>query len=171
MLQAVAHDGPRVTLAAFGGVAALVLLLASRRRGAVLILGVLALGVLWMAGAAAGAGVRVNFLNFIALPITFGIGVDYGVNLYLRYRHEQRVDTAVSATGGAVSLCSLTTIIGYAALLAADNHALRSFGALAILGELACLSAALLVLPAVLLLLERRRAVPARPLEHCEARR
>ncbi len=64
------------------------------------------------------------------------------------------------ATGGAVALCSLTTIIGYGALLIADNQALRSFGEMAILGELACLSAALIGLPAYLVLRERRIVRP-----------
>ena len=59
------------------------------------------------------------------------------------------------ATGGAVALCSLTTIIGYAALLVADNQALRSFGEMAILGEVACLSAAVVGMPAFLVWLER----------------
>ena len=101
---------------------------------------------------------RTNFLNFIALPITFGIGVDYGVNIYLRYRLEGRgrVGRAVRATGGAVALCSLTTIIGYGALLVADNRGLRSFGAMAILGEVACLAATLVFMPALLALRERR---------------
>jgi uncharacterized membrane protein YdfJ with MMPL/SSD domain len=158
MLNAIAHDGPRVTAAAFLGVVLLVVLLLRERRAVLLVLGVLCLGVLWMVGAAAGWYVRLNFLNFIALPITFGIGVDYAVNLQLRYRLEGRgrVAETVSATGGAVALCSLTTIIGYAALLVADNYALRSFGMMAILGEFACLTAALLLLPAVLVVLERR---------------
>ena len=125
-----------------------------------------------MLGAAAWVGVRTNFLNFIALPITFGIGVDYGINIYLRYRLEGRgrVGRAVRATGGAVALCSLTTIIGYAALLVADNQALRSFGEMAILGEVACLSAAVVGMPAFLVLAraahraprEHHRAAPAR---------
>ncbi|HEX7625255.1 MAG TPA: RND transporter, partial [Anaeromyxobacteraceae bacterium] len=54
-------------------------------------------------------------------------------------------------TGGAVALCSLTTIIGYASLLVADNQALRGFGLLASLGEVACFTAALFALPAWLL--------------------
>ncbi|HEY3352295.1 MAG TPA: MMPL family transporter [Polyangia bacterium] len=159
MLRAIVHDGPLVTLAAFIGVASLVLLLTYRRGGWWLILGVLLTGVLWMVGGAAITGVRINFLNFIALPITFGIGVDYGVNLALRYREEGpgRVFITVAATGGAVTLASMTTIIGYAALLVADNHALRSFGAFAILGEFACLTAAIVILPAVLIFLERHR--------------
>ena len=121
-------------------------------------LGTLAIGVLWMVGAAGWGGVRVTFLNFIALPITFGIGVDYGINIYLRYQLEGRgrVGRAVRATGGAVALCSLTTMIGYGALLVADNQALRSFGKMAILGELACLAAAVAVMPAFLVWLERR---------------
>ena len=32
------------------------------------------------------ADVKINFLNFAALPITFGIGVDYAVNVVQRYR-------------------------------------------------------------------------------------
>jgi predicted RND superfamily exporter protein len=148
MIRSIEHDAPIATAAALAGVALLTLLLAGR--AAPLVLGALLCGVSWMAGAAAAFGVRTNFLNFIALPITFGIGVDYGVNMVLRFRK----DGTFASTGPAVALCSLTTIIGYGALLAADNQALRSFGTLAILGEIACLSAALLALPAYLM---RRR--------------
>jgi predicted RND superfamily exporter protein len=64
----------------------------------------------------------------------------------------------VRSTGGAVALCSLTTIIGYSSLLLAKNRALSLFGLLAVMGEVACLSAALVVLPAALLLVNRRRS-------------
>jgi uncharacterized protein len=158
MIRSIRHDGPIVTAASFGGVVLLTLIFCAGRRAMTLVLLTLVAGVLWMVGATAAVHVRINFLNFIALPITFGIGVDYGVNLFLRYHQEGRgrVAAAVAATGAAVALCSLTTIIGYAALLVADNNALRSFGALAILGEVACLAAALLLLPSLLQLRERR---------------
>jgi predicted RND superfamily exporter protein len=131
--------------------------LTRRRIGAAVVLATLVAGVLWMLGAAAWMGVRTNFLNFIAVPITFGIGVDYGINIYIRYLAEGlgRVGRAVRATGGAVALCSCTTVIGYAALLVADNQALRSFGEMAILGEVACLSAAVVGMPAFLVWRER----------------
>jgi predicted RND superfamily exporter protein len=159
MIRSIVHDAPLATGASILGVALLVVALARGRRGAALVIGTLVAGVLWMLGAAAWIGVRTNFLNFIALPITFGIGVDYGINIYLRYRLEGRgrVGRAVRATGGAVALCSLTTIIGYAALLVADNQALRSFGEMAILGEIACLSAAVVGMPAYLVWNERQR--------------
>ena len=158
MIRSIVHDAPLATGASLLAVALLVIALARSRAGAGLVIGTLVSGVLWMLGTAAWAGVRTNFLNFIALPITFGIGVDYGINIYLRYRLEGRgrVGRAVRATGGAVALCSLTTIIGYAALLVADNQALRSFGEMAILGEVACLSAAIVGMPAFLVWRERR---------------
>ena len=157
MIDAVTHDGPKVTAVSFFGVLGLLLLLA-QRRGAWLVVGSLCVGVLWMVGATAAAGVRINFLNFIALPITFGIAVDYGANIYLRYRLEGPggLERSVTATGGAVALCSLTTIIGYGALLVADTQGLRTFGAAAILGEFACITTALVLLPAAIELLERR---------------
>jgi predicted RND superfamily exporter protein len=52
-----------------------------------------------------------------------------------------------------VALCSLTTILGYSSLLIAKNRALSSFGAVAVSGEVSCLSTAVAVLPAALILL------------------
>jgi predicted RND superfamily exporter protein len=102
---------------------------------------------------------KINFLNFIALPITFGIGVDYGVNIFQRYREEGSgsIMKVIRDTGGAVALASFTTIIGYGSLLIADNRAFVSFGILAVLGELTCIIAAIVSLPAFLLLRDRRR--------------
>src|SRR5205823_5382478 len=92
-----------------------VIALARSRAGAALVLATLFAGVLWMLGAAAWVGVRTNFLNFIALPITFGIGVDYGINIYLRYRLEGRgrVGRAVRATGGAVALLRAGELVAF----------------------------------------------------------
>ena len=146
-----------------------------------LTLGVLVLGVVWLVGAMGGwdllvraltahgtvlserfvnAIPKINFLNFIVIPLTIGIGVDYGVNVALRYEQEGAgsMRRVLASTGGAVVLCSLTTIIGYSALFLSRNLALVSFGKLANLGEVACLAAALTVLPAAVIWLERRRA-------------
>ena len=102
-------------------------------------LATLALGVLLMMGGAGLAQVHVTFLNFIALPITFGIGAEYALNVVTRYREERNVSRAVISTGAAVALCSWTTIVGYGSLLAATNQALNGFGLMAIIGEVVCL--------------------------------
>jgi predicted RND superfamily exporter protein len=125
--------------------------------------GILLLGVLVMVGSAGWAKVHVTFLNFIALPITFGIGAEYVLNVVTRYREEKDILKSVVSTGAAVALCSWTTIVGYGSLLAARNQALQGFGAMAILGEVACLSAAIVALPAfVIFSLRRSSAAQAR---------
>ena len=91
-------------------------------------------GSLWMMGALAAAGVRINFLNFIALPITFGIAADYSANLYLRWRQERRLEEAVTSTGSAVALASLTTIIGYGSQGHAHALNLRDSGGSVVVG-------------------------------------
>jgi hypothetical protein len=72
------------------------------------------------------------------------------VNIVQRWRREgpRSLQRVLEQTGGAVALCSATTIIGYGSLLVADNRALRGFGLLASLAELACIGAALVALPA-----------------------
>src|SRR5439155_22413821 len=114
----------------------------------------LVMGVLWLLAATMAAGVKINFVNFIAFPITFGIGVDYAVNVMARFLRDgsRDVGAAIRGTGGAVGLCSLTTILGYSSLLVAQNVGLFLFGLLAVLGEITCLTTAVVVLPAVLML-------------------
>jgi predicted RND superfamily exporter protein len=137
---------------------ALVVIVAFRaRRAALMVLVALLVGVGWLGGLFALLHVRLNFLNFIALPITFGIGVDYAVNIVQRYVIEGKggVLHTVRQTGGAVVLCSLTTTLGYLALVSSVNFAVRSLGVAAVLGEVSCLLAAVLVLPAALMWRDR----------------
>ncbi len=159
ILRTIAIDAPRTTVLAAGGVLLMLIILLRRARSVGLVGGALLAGVTLMAGIAALFGVRYNFLNFVAIPTTFGIGVDYAVNI-----HERQVQDgpgssalAVQRTGPAVFVASLTTIIGYAVLLTSNSLALASFGKLAVIGELTCLAGALFLLPALTTLVERRR--------------
>jgi predicted RND superfamily exporter protein len=159
IIASISRDAPVASLASFVAVVAIVLVVLRGRRPAIYVIGALAVGVLWMAGAAMLLGIKVNFCNFVAYPITFGIGVDYAVNVITRFVQdgERDVTGAVRSTGAAVGLCSLTTIIGYSSLLLAKNRALYLFGLTAVLGEVACLAAAVLALPALLVALRGER--------------
>jgi predicted RND superfamily exporter protein len=159
LLRASLIDMPRSIVLSLLLTGATVVLLFRRRRPVAIVLGSLALALVWMVGALAAADVRLSFINFIALPITFGIGVDYPVNVYGRYAQDPEggILRAMRGAGGAVLLCSLTTSLGYLALLRAHNQAVRSLGAVAVLGEVSCVVAALLVLPAVVVWGTRRR--------------
>lgn len=160
MISAIGRDGPKATIFAFISVIILVLVLFRRPSVSFMILGALFLGNFWMFGFAMALGVKINFLNFIALPITFGIGVDYGVNIFERYLSDPKRDVlkVVRETGSAVTLCSFTTVVGYSSLLLAGNQAFVSFGLLAVAGELGTMLAAVMMLPTILILKDRRQA-------------
>ncbi|MDH4283091.1 MAG: MMPL family transporter, partial [Myxococcales bacterium] len=164
MISAVYNDMPKAIGAAFLATVVLVLASFRRRRDSLLSLMALLLGILWMAGTMAGLGMKLNFLNFVAFPITFGNGVDYSINVLRRYDLERKAGnedpilSAVRLSGGAVVLCSLTTIVGYTSLYVSANQAMNSFGLAMGISEVTCLLAAVLTMPAVMIILSRREA-------------
>ncbi len=164
MIEVVWHDGPKAIALAFSATTLLLLLTFRTISQRLLTVAALLLGIIWMGGTMAVLGIKLNFLNFVAFPITFGNGVDYGVNVMRRYGLELRsseardaVRAAVKESGGAVALCSLTTIIGYSSLYVSANQALNSFGLAMAISEVTCLLAAVLAMPALLLWLSRKR--------------
>jgi predicted exporter len=160
ILKAVVHDVPRaVTLSVALTLLAVIVTFRRAGRYTASVLFALVVGIAGLALFLALANVKINFLNFAALPITFGIGVDYAVNVVQRYRADGGRDilSALRTTGGAVVLCSLTTMLGYLALVGSHNRGIRSLGTIAVVGEVSCLLAAVLVLPALWLIVDRRR--------------
>ena len=163
LLQNIETEGPLTTLLSLLGVCVLVVLLLRNARASAEVILSLVSGVVLMGGIATLMRLRINFLNFVVFPITFGIAVDYGANVVLRAKERGgQVLQALAEVGPAVILCSWTTIIGYGSLVIASNRALRSFGWYALLGEAACLCTALVMLPALLLRLNAP-TVPAVP--------
>jgi predicted RND superfamily exporter protein len=151
MLRSMERDGPLSSIVAFLGAFLAIFMLMGRTRYALVTIACMAIGTLGMIALAAVASIKANFLDFVAVPITIGIGVDYAVNMAARARQGSYTPRYLLATtGGAVFLCSLTTIIGYGSLLLSDNAGIRSFGTAAILGEVACIVAALVLVPLLL---------------------
>jgi hypothetical protein len=152
VLDAVLRDGPRATLASlFGAMLVVLIVVGFNRHGLITILCGLG-GTILMLGSAALLGLKINFLDFVALPITIGIGIEYAVNIATRERQEGpgRARAALATTGGAVAVCSYTTVVGYGSLLLSQNMGIRSFGLAAMLGELCCLAVAIFLAPALL---------------------
>jgi uncharacterized protein len=156
LAHAMRSDGPRVTLLSFLcviGICVAAFGVVGRQAWAFsgLSVAALLLGVSFMLGLLSWTGAKLNFSNFVALPITFGISADYSINMLRRFQSEgESTDERLSHTSGALVLCSAMTVIGWGALLLVENQALFSFGVFAISGELASLAAAVLALPAVL---------------------
>ncbi|MFH1223646.1 MAG: MMPL family transporter, partial [Pseudomonadota bacterium] len=88
LLNAIAVDGPKVTILSFLLVLLVVFISVRRIKDTVIIIFTLLSGVTFMAGLISFCDIKLNFFNFIALPLTFGICVDYGANMFLRYKQD-----------------------------------------------------------------------------------
>ncbi|HWL89307.1 MAG TPA: glutathione S-transferase N-terminal domain-containing protein [Polyangiaceae bacterium] len=158
ILKSMRADGTRVSLIAFAAVATVVVFAGRRPKWIAAVLTALVVGVVWLVGFAAHRGIRINYVNFIALPITLGIGCEYPFNIADRVRLlGGDVYGALTRSAGAVLLCSFTTTVGYGSLMFSDVQALDSFGELAVAGELACVFSAVFLLPSLLVLAGRCR--------------
>jgi hydrophobe/amphiphile efflux-3 (HAE3) family protein len=153
-----------LTLAGIAAVGlALLLIYRSWRRALVPLLPtVLATGwaslLLWI------TGIPLNPMSAALGALTIAIATEFGVLLAGRF-HEQRaagadvegaLHRAYSRTGAAVLASGATAIAGFAVLVASDIQMLRDFGLVTVVDLTAALVGVLLVLPATLLLLERR---------------
>jgi len=152
IISSIERDGPFVTAIAAFGLIVMVLVLVGRNRRAVAVLLATVGGSLLMVAACALLGLKVNFLDFVALPITLGLGIDYAINVGHRRDHRGIYDplATLRTSGSAVFVCSLTTMIGYGSLLVSDNLAIRGFGTASLIGEIACVLTALVLVPALL---------------------
>jgi predicted RND superfamily exporter protein len=170
----VTEDAPRAIVASLLATL-LIILIAFRGRAAGLwVIGSVVVGLVWTVAILQVYGsdwpwselgrfrmepLKLNFLNFVAIPITIGVGADYAVNVMQRYRLAGgQMKRVVVETGGAVILCSLTTMLGYSALTLSVNRAVQSFGGAAAAGEVCCVLTGVLVLPAILLWRAQRQA-------------
>lgn len=109
-------------------------------------------------------GIPLNPMSAALGALTIAIATEFGVLLSGRF-HEERsggagveeaLRRAYSRTGAAVLASGVTAIAGFAVLIASDVRMLRDFGLVTVVDLTAALAGVLLVLPATLLLLERR---------------
>jgi len=134
-------------------------------RGAALITIPLVFGLVWTGGLMHAMGMQINFFNVVVFPSLVGIGVDEGVHIHHRFQEEGpgSLPFVLRRTGMAVTLTTLTTIIGYAGLATAHHPGLRAIGILAVVGLAAAFLSALVVLPAMLEVFAAPRPREARP--------
>lgn len=138
------------------GLVAVILLLAYDFRGwrsAMLALGPLLLGLLWMMGGMVALDLRFNFMNLFVITMILGIGVDYGIHVIHRYLEEREAHRgdlggAVEETTRGVLLAAMTTIVGFGSLATSHYPGLVSMGLVSILGTAATALVAIAVVPA-----------------------
>lgn len=156
-LDLIGKDGLNGMIVAF---AIILVLLLVTFRGPLGLLAMIPLvgGGLIMLGIMALLGMKYNFMNFMAIPVILGIGIDDGVHALHRFQEESagdgdRVYNTFRFVGRAILLTTITTMIGFGSLGFQLHVAMASFGIVLMMGVGACFITTVVFLPAVMRLL------------------
>ena len=116
-------------------------------------------GLFWTLGTLGLLGVPISVANFIFVIFVVGVSIDYSLFLVTAKLDPVRghAERTVS-TGGSITACALTTLLGFGALVLARHPALFSVGLTALLGISFCLVATLFLVPIGMDWLLRRHA-------------
>ena len=124
----------------------------------------IALATGWSALVLAASGVPLNPMSATLGALVLAISTEFAVLLCARFAEERAAGRAVpdalrrtyATTGAAVLASGATVLAGFAVLAASDVAMLRAFGIATVVDLSASLLGVVAVLPAVLVLAERR---------------
>jgi uncharacterized protein len=104
---------------------------------------------------------RFSFMSITAIPLIIGIGIDNGIHLVRRYLENADIGilAIAKASGAALIQSNLTTMVGFGALMASSFAPLAEMGLVTSLGVALALVGGLGLIPAVILLGERRGGI------------
>lgn len=141
-----------------GLIAVLLVALLRSLRDTLLVFAPLGLAALLTLAASVLLAMPMNFANVIVLPLLFGLGVASGIHFVLRER-DQRDAAAMlqTSTPRAVVLSALTTIGSFGSIALSSHPGTSSMGILLTVALVLTLICTLVVLPALMDLLPRRR--------------
>jgi hypothetical protein len=114
------------------------------------------------------AFVTIGYLTLLSIVFTamlVGLGVDYGIHYVARYQEEiqngasvnDAVRRSLHTSGASIVTIALTQAAAFFTTLLVDFKGLRELGLIAGVGVVLCLITMLVLLPAVIVLVDRRR--------------
>jgi len=118
----------------------------------------LACGIFWMVGLMHIVGMQLTVMNVMGLPLIVGIGIDDGVHIVHRWKHEGKgkIGIVFSSTGKAILLTSLTTMLAFGSLVFSIWRGFGHLGGALFLGVGACFVTTVLGLSGLIGLSERK---------------
>ncbi|VAW07391.1 hypothetical protein MNBD_ALPHA05-129 [hydrothermal vent metagenome] len=124
----------------------------------------LAVGLVWTLGLTAAVIGSLNLITVFLVLILFGLGIDFGIHNYSRYREERRrgrcveeaIRTVITHTGGASLAAALTTSLGFLSLTLTEFRAFSEFGFIAGVGIILIFISMYSLFPAIIAIYERR---------------
>ena len=146
---------------AFVMVAAIIWLVLRDLKDTLLVLVPIALATILTAALTVAVGMPFNYANIIALPLLVGLGVDNGIHVVHRMRHEHVGRLFDTSTMRAVLASGLTTVASFGNLAFSSHVGTASMGILLALGLAVSMAATLVALPAWLALRSPKNGVAA----------
>lgn len=160
--EMILHGFKRASFFSICLVLVLLLLDFASLRKALLALVPVLIGMGWMVGVYGIIGLRLNVATVVVMPLMLGIGIDAGVHMMHRWEinasHHHgvaKLDEVIHGTGGAVVLSSLTTMVGFGGLLLGKHLGMVQLGGAMVIGIGCTLLSSVIVLPALLLVLDK----------------
>jgi len=146
---------------------ALVAMLWLAVRSARLVLAILAtalVGLVVTAGLGLLVAGRFNLISVAFIPLFLGLGVDFGIQVCVRFRAErlahpaprEALRAAGGAVGGSLALAAVATAVGFLAFLPTSYLGVSELGAIAGLGMIVAFLLSITLLPALVMLLRPR---------------
>ena len=127
----------------------------------VAILGTALLGLVMTAGLGLLVAGRFNLISVAFIPLFLGLGVDFGIQLCVRFRAErsrhpglqEALGAAGGAVGGALALAAVATAVGFLAFLPTSYLGVSELGAIAGAGMIVAFLLSITLLPALVVVL------------------
>ncbi|HEX9079875.1 MAG TPA: MMPL family transporter [Desulfuromonadaceae bacterium] len=108
---------------------------------------------------------HLNILSMVFAIMLIGLGIEYGIQVVLRYQEELRggadgmaaIETGLTANIRSIIMAAATVALAFATFAFTDFKGIAELGIIAAGGVFICVAATFTVLPAMLILLERFR--------------
>ncbi|MDD3717800.1 MAG: MMPL family transporter [Actinomycetota bacterium] len=159
------RDGMILGLAALLFIALVLFLTFRKVLDVILTLAVVLISTLWVFGFMGLAGVRFTIMSIAIVPLLLGIDIAYSIHILMRYYEErdkgagarESATSAVNTVGVAVFLTAATTMFGFLSFSISDVPPIVEFGLLCLAGVFFGYALSVFLLPAALVLRDRRR--------------
>lgn len=146
------------------GIMAIILVILFRVRWRIISLLIVGVGVLWAFSLMGYISIPLSMATMAALPILFGLGIDYSIQFHNRYQEElpksssvaEAVVTSVSRMLPVVAIALIATIIGFITLYISTVPMVQDFGLVLATGILLCFLLALFLLHSIMYLGDKR---------------
>ncbi len=172
VLSDLAHavvNGQILSLFMATGIVAILLMFLFRSPAAGLISAIpLALSMIILFGLMGIFGIELNIATAMLSSIMIGVGIDYTIHFLWRYKEERKngldyseaMTQTLTTTGRGIIFNALSVIIGFSVLMISSFMPVRFFGFLVVVSILACLIGALVLIPALCLVIKPKFLEP-----------